>query len=186
MKNTIKLMIGLLAVGFVSCEPEFENPVEDNFYTNGDADFSNYVAIGNSLTSGYADGALYISGQENSFPNIMSQQFALAGGGEFTQPLMNDNLGGLLLGGAPLPGFGNRLVLSVGANGNPGPVPLAGQGTTEVSNVIAGPFNNMGVPGAKSFHLGAEGYGNVAGLQLCLQALILILFVWLQVLMQRF
>ncbi|MGJ8667393.1 MAG: G-D-S-L family lipolytic protein [Patiriisocius sp.] len=164
MKNTIKLMIGLLAVGFVSCEPEFENPVEDNFYTNGDADFSNYVAIGNSLTSGYADGALYISGQENSFPNIMSQQFALAGGGEFTQPLMNDNLGGLLLGGAPLPGFGNRLVLSVGANGNPGPVPLAGQGTTEVSNVIAGPFNNMGVPGAKSFHLGAEGYGNVAGL----------------------
>ncbi|GEQ87377.1 outer membrane protein [Patiriisocius marinistellae] len=164
MKNTIKLMIGLLAVGFVSCEPEFETPVEDGFYTNGDADFSNYVAVGNSLTAGYASSALFISGQEDSYPNIMAQQFALAGGGEFTQPLMNDNLGGLLIGGAPLPGFGNRLVLSVDDNGNPGPVTLEGQGTTEVSNVISGPFNNMGVPGAKSFHLGAEGYGNIAGL----------------------
>ena len=27
MKNTIKFMIGLLAIGLVSCEPEFENAV---------------------------------------------------------------------------------------------------------------------------------------------------------------
>ena len=35
--------------------------------------------------------------------------------------------------------------------------------TNEVSNVAPGPYNNMGVPGAKSFHLLANGYGNVAG-----------------------
>jgi hypothetical protein len=158
MKNIIKLFIGVVAIGFVSCEADFENPVTENgFYTSGTADLSTYVAVGNSLTAGYADGALYITGQNNSYPNIMAQQFALAGGGEFTQPLMADNIGGLLLGGNQV--FANRFVLSVDANGNPGPVRLEGTPATTVSGSAAGPFNNMGVPGAKSFHLNANGYG---------------------------
>ncbi len=158
MKNTIKFLIGLATVGLVSCDAEFENPVSENgFYSNGTADFSKYVAVGNSLTAGYADGALYITGQNNSYPNIMAQQFALVGGGEFTQPLMNDNVGGLLLGGNQV--FENRFVLAVGASGSPGPVRLEGTPTTTVSGSAAGPFNNMGVPGAKSFHLSAQGYG---------------------------
>ena len=158
MKNTIKFLIGLATIGLVSCDAEFENPVSDDwFYSNGTANLSNYVAVGNSLTAGYADGALYVTGQENSYPNIMAQQFALAGGGEFTQPLMNDNTGGLLLGGNQV--FANRFVLSVDANGNPGPVRLEGTPTTTVSGSVAGPYNNMGVPGAKSFHLGVSGYG---------------------------
>ncbi|PKA83298.1 hypothetical protein ATE92_1448 [Ulvibacter sp. MAR_2010_11] len=158
MKNTIKICLGLLAIGFVSCEPEFDNPVtNDGFYTSGSANVTNYVAVGNSLTAGYADGALYITGQENSYPNIMAQQFAKAGGGEFTQPLMNDNIGGLLLNGTQV--FENRFVLAVGASGNPSPVRLIGTPTTEVTTSATGPFNNMGVPGAKSFHLNAAGYG---------------------------
>ncbi len=158
MKNTIKFLIGLATIGLVSCDAEFENSVsDDGFYSNGTADFSNYVAVGNSLTAGYADGALYITGQENSYPNIMAQQFAFAGGGEFTQPLMNDNTGGLLLGGNQV--FENRFVLAVDADGNPGPVRLEGTPTTTVSGSAVGPFNNMGVPGAKSFHLSANGYG---------------------------
>ena len=158
MKNTIKFMIGLAAIGLVSCEPEFDSPVQEGFYTNGDADFSNYVAVGNSLTAGYADGALYITGQENSYPNIMAQQFSLAGGGQFTQPLMSDNLGGLLLNGVQV--NDNRLVLSTDAEGNPSPTPLEGAPTTEVTTSATGPFNNMGVPGAKSFHLSAPGYAS--------------------------
>lgn len=159
MKNTIKLMIGLATIGLVSCDAEFDTPVTDaGFYTSGTADFSRYVAVGNSLTAGYADGALYITGQENSYPNIMAQQFALAGGGEFTQPLMDDNIGGLLLNGTQV--FDNRYVLSVDANGNPGPVLLEGTPTTDVATSATGPFNNMGVPGAKSFHLAASGYGS--------------------------
>ncbi|MDE0774508.1 MAG: G-D-S-L family lipolytic protein, partial [Ulvibacter sp.] len=95
MKNTIKFMIGLLAIGLVSCEPEFENAVTDEgFYDAGDADFSNYVALGNSLTAGFADNALFVSGQQDSYPNIMAQQFSFVGGGDFTQPLTSDNLGG--------------------------------------------------------------------------------------------
>ena len=162
MKNTIKFMIGLLAIGLVSCEPEFENAVTDEgFYDAGDADFSNYVSLGNSLTAGYADGALYRSGQEDSYPNIMAEQFGFVGGGDFTQPLTSDNLGGLLLGGQQI--LGNRLVLSADENGNPFPTPLDGTPTTDVTTSEAGPFNNMGVPGAKSYHLVTPGYGSVAG-----------------------
>lgn len=154
-------MIGFLAIGLVSCEPEFDSPVEEGFYSSGEADFSNYVAVGNSLTAGFADGALYISGQENSYPNIMAQQFALAGGGEFTQPLVNDNLGGLLNGGSQI--AANRLVLST-TSGSPSPTPLDGVPTTDIGNVLTGPFNNMGVPGAKSFHLMSGSYGNPGAL----------------------
>lgn len=164
MKNYFKcITLSVLVIGLTACEPEFENDIveDDGIFTSGTADFSSYVAVGNSLTAGFADNALYITGQENSYPNIMAQQFALAGGGEFVQPLVNDNTGGLLLGGTQI--LNNRLVLAVDANGNPGPAVLSGTPTTDITNVVTGPFNNVGVPGAKSFHLVAEGYGNVAG-----------------------
>ncbi len=162
MKNILKYTFALLAIGFVSCDPEFDSPVTDEgFYTSGTADLSKYVSVGNSLTAGYADGALYITGQNNSYPNIMAQQFAFAGGGDFSQPLMNDNVGGLLLGGSQI--TENRFVLAVGPNGNPSPVRLVGTPTTDITNRLTGPYNNMGVHGAKSFHLVAPGYGNVAG-----------------------
>ena len=162
MKNYIKITAAIVALGFISCDPEFETSVEDaGFYESGTADFTNYVAVGNSLTAGYADGALYITGQENSYPNIMADQFTYVEGGEFTQPLVNDNLGGLVLGGTQI--AENRFVLAFDADGNPGPVRLEGTPTTDVAVNVGGPFNNMGVPGAKSFHLVAPGYGNVAG-----------------------
>ncbi|MDY8136661.1 G-D-S-L family lipolytic protein [Aquimarina sp. 2201CG5-10] len=162
MKNIKYLAV--LALGLVACEPEFDNPIDESgIYTSGEADFSNYVALGNSLTAGFADGALYITGQENSYPNILSQQFALAGGGEFTQPLMADNAGGALLGGTQI--LDNRFVLAFDAQGNAAPAIYTGAApTTEISNSLGSSFNNMGVPGAKSFHLTAPGYGNIAGI----------------------
>ncbi len=166
MKN--RIYIAILALVFFSCEPEFDTPVESAVYTSGTVDFSNYVALGNSLTAGYADGALYRTGQENSYPNIMAQQFAFANGGEFTQPLMEDNTGGALLSGTQI--LENRFVLEaqVTGEGTPddpafSPKRLVATPTTEISSVLSGGFNNMGVPGAKSFHLLAPGYGNVAG-----------------------
>lgn len=162
MKNYIKY-IGILALGMVACEPEFENPVGANdAYSSGEADFSNFIAIGNSITAGYADNALYISGQEASYPNILANQFAKAGGGAFDQPLMADNYGGLLLNGTQI--ADTRLVLPFNSEGLPAmPTNLDAEPTTEVTNTLSGPFNNMGIPGVKSFHLFAEGYGNVAG-----------------------
>lgn len=162
MKNILKYTIAIMAVGLVSCDPEFDSPItDDGFYSSGTANLSKYVSVGNSLTAGYADGALYITGQKNSYPNIMAKQFAFAGGGEFYQPLMSDNVGGLVLGGAPL--TENRFVLAVGPDGKPGPVRLVGTSTTDISNHLKSTYNNMGVPGAKSFHLVAPGYGSLAG-----------------------
>ena len=130
--------------------------------TSGTADFSKYVALGNSLTSGFSDGALFIKGQQGSYTNIMAQQFKLVGGGEFKIPYTNDNIGGLLFGGQINPAFGPRLYFNGTA-----PVPVTGTPTTEVFNPAipaAGPYNNTGVPGAKSFHLLSPTYGAAAGL----------------------
>ncbi|MDX1761602.1 MAG: G-D-S-L family lipolytic protein, partial [Christiangramia sp.] len=173
MKNYFKY-IAVLALGIVSCEPELENAIEDgDQYSNGSADFSNYVALGNSLTAGYADGALYITGQQNSYPNILASKFALTQDTDgFTQPLVNDNYGGLILNGEPVldPSgnnmFDTRFVLSF-LEGDDNPTPRRYRGnesTTDITNKLNGPFNNMGVPGAKSYHLLAENYGNVAGI----------------------
>ncbi|WP_366010257.1 G-D-S-L family lipolytic protein, partial [Maribacter sp.] len=133
--------------------------------TAGSADFSNYVSLGNSLTAGFTDGALFQASQSLSLPNLLSQKFSLVGGGTFTQPLTNDNLGGLALAGTRIQG--PRLVF-----GGAGPVSLESLiGDVTVTTDIAlnnptGPFNNLGVPGAKSFHLLAPGYGNIANVQL--------------------
>ncbi len=164
MKNQYhKLATLFIAVAVLSaCDRGFDDPVEDANFNKGSADFSKFVSIGDSLTAGYADGALYLSGQQNSYPSILAQQFAKVGGGTFTQPEVSDNLGGLLFSGTENPEFGNRLIFDLGATR---PSKIEGTPTTEViGSGLTGAFNNMGVPGAKSFHLVSSGYGNAAGL----------------------
>jgi lysophospholipase L1-like esterase len=166
MNNQMIKVAGLtIAMTLISaCDTDFKDPVAGSgSASSGSAEFTKFVAIGDSLTAGYADRALYQSGQENSYPAILAQQFSSAGGGSFNQPLVSDNLGGLLFGGNANPDFANRLVLDAETQT---PAPIAGSPTTEVigSGLNGTAFNNMGVPGAKSFHLVAPGYGNAAGL----------------------
>jgi len=158
MNTQYKWLLPLLIFGFLACDSDDDTPETENQVpiTSGSADFSTFVALGNSLTAGVTDGTLFIAGQENSMPNILAQQFALAGGGEFKQPLISDNIGGLLLGGNQIQG--PRLFF----NGS-GPAPLPAVPTTEVTSTLSGSFNNMGIPGAKSFHLVAPGYGSIPG-----------------------
>jgi len=172
MKNLKYLYISLGILAFTACnDPEDvdldpEEMVEElPALTAGSADFSNYVSLGNSLTAGFTDGALFQASQTLSLPNLLSQKFSLAGGGTFTQPLTNDNIGGLALAGTRIQS--PRLVF-----GGAGPVSLESLiGDVTVTTDIAlnnptGPFNNLGVPGAKSFHLLAPGYGNIGNVQL--------------------
>jgi len=166
--NTKYIWLLLICLGFVACnDPEdFLDPIEPEAtlppLTAGSADFSKFVSVGASFTAGYTDGALFMASQQNSFPNIMAEQFAKVGGGSFTQPMMNDNFGGLAIGGTRI--ADPRLVF-----GGAGPVPIeAIIGPVDVTtdlifNNPTGPFNNMGVPGAKSFHLLSDSYGNIAG-----------------------
>ncbi|USL94688.1 G-D-S-L family lipolytic protein [Riemerella anatipestifer] len=158
-----KIIISSLAavsmLSVMSCETDFDDrDVSKISITNGEADFSKYVALGNSLTSGYRDGALYSSGQSESYPSIIASQMQKAGGGDFTQPLMPNDIGGF----SDLSGFPGKLVLSL-ENGSLTPTYSAAGGALDK---LTGTFNNMGVPGAKSFHLVADGYGSQAGLAL--------------------
>lgn len=147
----------LASLSFVACNSDDESSaVEEQPITPGSANFSKYIALGDSFAAGYSDNALFRTGQENSYPNILAQQFALAGGGSFTTPLMVDNVGGFSIGGVQIPQFPTRLYFD-GA----GPVNVSGVSGTSITDVVVGPFNNMGIPGAKSFHLITPGYGTL-------------------------
>lgn len=161
MKKIIISTFAISAMLFTtSCENDFDTDVNDVVVTKGEADFSKYVALGNSLTSGYRDGALYSSGQNESYPSMIAMQMKLAGGGEFKQPLMPNNVGGFI----GLPGFPGKLELKI-VNGALSPVPNSPAAVLD--NVTAGgAYQNMGVPGAKVFHLLAPGYGNAANIPL--------------------
>ena len=160
MKNYKYIALFLLSLGVMSCEENtdfdpIEAPVMPEVQLNtNNLDFSKYIALGASFTAGYTDGALFTKAQENSFPNILASKF----GTDFNQPLMKDNIGGFVFGGNAIQA--PRLYFN-GA----GPVRLEALPTTGLVDRAEGSsFNNYGVPGAKSFHLIAPGYGNPAGI----------------------
>jgi len=156
----------LLALVIFSCKPKFEVPDPEK----GEVDASRYVAIGSSMTAGTADGALYYEGQENSFAAILAKQLRGIGGGDFSIPYVSQSSAGIGI----IPG--NTLTVSAKLNlgyktdckgvTSLSPVRLSATDNYGVfsSNVYAasGPFLNMGVPDAKSFHVTYPGYGNSA------------------------
>ncbi len=164
-KNKYIYVLSFLVLSFACNEetllPEIVEETEFVEFTNDqDVDFSNFVALGASFTTGFTDNALFIEAQENSYPNIMATIFAdIAEGGEFNQPLMNDNIGGLLFSGTQIQ---NPRLFFDGF----GPVTLPATPTTEVTDKFTGANNNFGTPGAKIYHLLADGYGSVAGVPL--------------------
>jgi hypothetical protein len=146
----------LLSLSITACSSDDDNADEAIVITSGSADFSKYVALGDSFAAGYSDNALFKAGQENSYPSILSQQFALAGGGSFAIPYMADDLGGFSMGGVQIPQFPTRLYFNAATST---PMNVTGISGTVITDHVAGPINNLGVPGAKSFHLLAAGYG---------------------------
>ena len=157
----------LVSLTFVACNTNDDEVIvydsSDGLpLTAGTANFSKFVTLGNSLTAGYSDNALFIEGQKASYTNIMAQKFKLVGGGDFKIPFMADNIGGFKINGTQF--AGPRLYSS----GGQAPVPVSGTPSTEILTSIAtaGPYNNCGVPGAKSFHLLSPSYGSAAGISL--------------------
>jgi len=155
-KNSVYILA--MCGSIVACKPKIEEPSIDK----GSLDVSKYVAVGNSITSGYADNALYYDGQQVSYANLLSQQFAKIGGGEFKQPLVSPTSVGIGASGEA------RLILgpSTDCKGVTSLGPIASAPTGDLSifltNIYAskGPFNNMGVPGAKATTTVYPGYGN--------------------------
>jgi lysophospholipase L1-like esterase len=145
MKHIYLLGASLLVLA--SCKPNLE-PTKP---TSGDANFTSYVAIGNSLTAGYADGTLYRSGQISSYPNMLAEMFAFAGGGEFKQPLLPGDAGWPSL----------KYVLGVSSTGSLAPTTYSGTMDTAGSGTnvyAAGPYNNVGIPGIRCIDYIMPGY----------------------------
>lgn len=102
--------------------------------TAGSADFSKFIAIGNSFVAGVQGGALFTTGQNNSLPAIMNKQFECVGApATFNQPSINASLGWNLFVTQPFiadntkPIVG-RMLLQIGDNkscatGQPSPLP---------------------------------------------------------------
>ena len=159
----------LVSLSFVACNNDDEAVVVSNSsdglpLTAGSANFSKYVALGDSFAAGYSDGALFKAGQEGAYPNILAQQFELVGGGAFTTPLMVDNIGGFSMGGSQMSQFGRRLYFGKTINSDfEEPIPVSGVSGTDVSAHLSGTYNNLGVPGAKCIQLVTPGFGSSAG-----------------------
>jgi len=170
MKALHKLYIPLLSLVllFAACDTEDEL-IEDRLENNplpgentlsgspGTLNFNKYVALGNSLTAGLMDAALYDKGQANSFPNILAQHLQEVDGieaGSFHQPDINSLNGynisvnqssGQILG---------RFLLDTSI---PGPVPTIGEPITTYEGNRE-QLTNFGVPGARVTDAVTPGY----------------------------
>jgi hypothetical protein len=156
LKQLSKLLL-VTAVVFAGCEGQESSLIDDRLennplpqdpapnYTAGDADFSNYIAIGNSLTAGYMDGALYDAAQQNSLPALIAEQLFVVGSATFTQPDINSTNGFNTTIENPQNGtiFGRyKLDTSI-----PGPSPVVGGNLISNYTGAANELNNFGVPG---------------------------------------
>ena len=163
MKNLKSYIYVLVAAVLVSaCKPSItSNPAP----SKGPLDLTRYIAVGNSLTAGYADGGLYLNGQLNSYPSIIAQQMAVVGGGTFNQPLFSAsqaNGSGYL----KLTGFdasGNPVTTTVTSNlaytGQT--VTIPGYPTVNLLAKYTGNIDNYGVPGIKLLYLTTASYSNL-------------------------
>lgn len=149
--------LAMLGLGLAGCQADIDAPGT----SAGSANFSRYIAVGNSLTAGYEDNGLYLDGQINSYPNMLAQQFAAAGGGTFTQPLFTDaqangsgylRLAGFTATGAPITA---AVTTNLAVRGGTAAAPLY----TKYTDAI----NNLGVPGIKLADIQTVGYGSTQG-----------------------
>ncbi len=101
------------------------------------ADFTTYVALGDSLTAGYSQGGLEEYYQEHSYPAIIAKQ---AGSPVFEQPLVS------------APGIPPLLMLQ---HLVPSPVlvPSAAVPGQPINATYPAPYNNLGVPGATLYDM---------------------------------
>ncbi|MBS1525245.1 MAG: G-D-S-L family lipolytic protein [Bacteroidetes bacterium] len=160
LKHYICIVAGLTLLS--SCKPNIDTPKP----SKGSADFSRYIAVGNSLTAGYADGGLYLAGQQNSYPSIIAKQMQAVGGGAFTQPLFSaDQANGS--GYLTLAGFnadGTPITAPVTSNlAVRGQIAIPGFGNVTLYTKYTGEINNYGVPGIKLEQITYAPYGNLNG-----------------------
>ncbi|MBZ4676394.1 MAG: hypothetical protein JG782_1013 [Anaerophaga sp.] len=148
-----RVLYFVLFAGLVlSCKNEVDVPTPQS----GDADFSVFVSLGDSYTAGYTNGALSADGQRSSFATLIARQISEVGGGNYTIPLLPE-------GTSVSSSLGGEMVLQVTPAGLS---PVATEGNPELLTNPStwinedAPYHNLGIPGAKSFHLVVPEYGD--------------------------
>jgi len=155
MKKLFFIILSLAI--FAACERKIDQLTVDP----GAANFSKYIAVGDNMMAGFADGALYHTGQKFSIPNIIAGQLALAGSGDFFQPVVASDYGIEF----PFPTMPKlKLGYRVDCEGVQFMGPVADIGARDPFQPVGYAVNNLSIPGAKSYHMIAPGYGNPAGL----------------------
>jgi len=153
-------IIAAAVIGMASCKPEFK----DITPSKGTADFTRYISVGNSLTAGYADGGLYLEGQQNSYPEMIAGQMKTVGGGSFTSPFFNstqpDGSGYLKLTGFTPTGLPITAQQSTNSAVR-AQTAVPGVGTVNFLTKYTGDLNNYGVPGIKLSLITYGLYGNL-------------------------
>ena len=147
---------------FAACRPSVNITTPA---TSGRADFTNYLAIGDNYTSGYADNSLTVTGQLNSYPERLFEQFKLAGAnGVFVQPLLNSDHG--------YPGPKKVLAMTYNlcnhSDSSLGPIDYPNfimdptDANPYVSTINNGQINNIGVFGLRVVDYPLNGYAALA------------------------
>ena len=110
------------------------------------ASFTKYEALGDSLTAGYASGALTKFYQDFSYPAILATQFGIS---NFQQPIISDP--GIGSYGTVLQLFQLQLSPTAGVVPVIGPTP--GTPGQPINAMLPGSYNNLGIPGANTADL---------------------------------
>ncbi len=146
------LYITIVALGLISCQKEAEVPAPKS----GEVDFSVFVALGDSYTAGYTNGALSREGQESAFATLIAANLGELSNNGFTVPFLPEgtSVGSSLEGEMELQVTSAGLAPGVTA-GNP---ELLTDPSTWINS--GAPYHNLGIPGARSYHLVAPEYGD--------------------------
>lgn len=127
---------------FIGCK---KTAFDAKVRSSGEADFKNYVSVGNSLTQGYQDGGLYEEGQSMSYPAMIAQQMKKAqpNMNEFKQPLVSGNGSGYMH-----LGFIDGSLKPI-RSGEPGGYQADGNWDNWGEDLKNEKFNNLGIAGVK-------------------------------------
>ncbi len=150
MQKILYFLFALLLV--TACDPDIDVPRTEA----GEADFTLFISLGDSYTAGYTNGALSAEGQQTAFASIMAQQINWAAPQDYTIPLLPEgqSVGSSLKGEMVLVNTENGLT-PITTEGNP---ELLTNPETWINQ--NGPYQNLGIPGARVFHLISPQYGD--------------------------
>lgn len=146
MKSYIIIVTALVSFTNLSCSDENVLLVPPELDT-GTADFSKFIALGNSLTAGFQSGALLSRDSKYSFPNLIAQQVNAT----FVQPeIKYPGIGGYIDSTNTTLGVYEL----ISRPGVPTQQTAVGNPLSFVTNSAVAPnFNNLGIPGITSLDM---------------------------------